>query len=85
MMPTHWKQRQEMGVLSFYIYLRFSLTNMKALLCITHPTKMIKKEGDFMTINFFDKCGEVCQKNAVIGLLVLTSLLAFIMVFLPFS
>ncbi len=38
-----------------------------------------------MTINFFDKCGEVCQKNAVIGLLVLTSLLAFIMVFLPFS
>jgi hypothetical protein len=48
-------------------------------------TKMIKKEGDCMTINFFDKCGEICQKRTQITLLVLTSLLAFILICLLVS
>jgi hypothetical protein len=38
-----------------------------------------------MTINFFDKCDELCQKRTEIALLVLTSLLAFILIFLLIS
>jgi hypothetical protein len=34
-----------------------------------------------MTINFFDKCNETCQKMKEITLLVLTSVLAFMMIF----
>ncbi len=38
-----------------------------------------------MTIKFFDKCGELCQKRTEITLLVLTSLVAFVMIFLLIS
>jgi len=56
----------------------------ESIVMLGKPTKKIKK-SDFITINFFDKCDKICQKRTAFPLFVLTSLLAFIMIFFLIS